>query len=97
MFTRVASLNEGSVQADRIVNLFDNAMLRNSPLRTDTEEALMLMKKAVNISQNACKDQLLTAADEYAEIMDQLEVIVGTEAVVETGSGDFNSSELEWD
>lgn len=97
MFTRVNSLNDGNEKADTIVTIFDNALTRNSPLRTDVEEALDLIKKAVNVAQSATKDRLQHAVVEYHQIMDDLKDVLTTNEDKPKIEESFNTNDLDWE
>jgi len=96
MFTRVNNLNDGNEKADTIVTIFDNALTRNSPLRTDVEEALILMKKAINVAQSATKERLQQSVKEYHQIMDDLHDMM-TPTKEEVVNESFNTNDLDWE
>lgn len=98
MFTRLNSLNDGNQKADTIVTIFDNALTKNSPLRTDVEKALVLMKKAINVAQAASKERLQRDIREYHEIMDNLKGVLSSSDETENEDDTtFNTEDLDWE
>lgn len=97
LFTRVNSLNEGNTKADTIVTIFDNALTRNHPLRTDIEEALDLMKKAVNVAQLSTKTRLKEDIIEYHNLMDSLDNVLSKNIDEIETEESFDSGDLDWE
>ncbi len=97
MFTRVNTLNAGNEQAATIVSMLSSAISRDNPLRTDVEQALGLMYKAINIAQLATKDRLYADIDEYAKIANDLKPMLGDNAPQAPVVEKVNTADLDWE
>lgn len=86
MFVAVDAINKATDHANQVVSMFDNAMTRDSPLRTDLEKALSIMENVFYRAQD--KNRIAGTVKEYATLMNRLHEQIAVNADGMPSSGD---------